>query len=72
MHDGMQKFSKELVGVFIRTVTTASKSIKIVNIPWFLNQLHGGSLNTEKLVEHLLIASSKSSQFKIMILKKLL
>ena len=53
IHDGIEKFSKELLGVFIRPATTASKSIEIVNVPWCLNQVYGGYLNTDKLVEHL-------------------
>ena len=52
-HDGIQKFNKGLPGVFIQTATPASKLTEIVNVPWCLNQEHGGSLNTDKLVEYL-------------------
>ena len=54
MHDGIQKSNKELLGVLVRTAITASKSIEIVNVPWYLNQVYNGSLNTDKLVEHLI------------------
>ena len=59
MHDGIQKFSKKLLEVFILTATTLSKSIEIVNVPWCLNQVYGGSLNTDKLVEHLVDSINK-------------
>ena len=59
MHDGIQKFSKKLLGFFILTATTLLKSIEIVNVPWCLNQVYGGSLNTDKLVEHLVDSINK-------------
>ena len=71
MPGSTQKFSKELLGVFIQTATTASKSIEIVKVSWCLNQVDGGSLNSDKLVEHLIDSINKSDQFKIMLLKKL-
>ena len=49
MHDGIQKFSKELNGVFVRTL---SEHIEIVNVPWALKEIKGGPLNVEKLVDH--------------------
>ena len=54
IHDGIQKFSKELLRVFIWTAATASKSIEIVNVRCCLNQVHGRSLHKYKLVEHLI------------------
>ena len=61
MHDGIQKFSRELNGVFIRTVQLDDDGVKIINIPWKLSEIPGGSLNATKLVTHLLktIASVK-------------
>ena len=52
MHDGIQKFSKELLQVYTQIATTKSKSIEIViNVPWCLHQVNGVSLKTQKLVE---------------------
>ena len=51
MHDGIQKFRKELNGVFIRTL---SKTLSIVNVPWVLKEIEGGSLNAKKLVDHII------------------
>ena len=61
MHDGIQKFSRELNGVFIRTVQLDDDGVKIINIPWKLSEIPGSSLNATKLVTHLLktIASVK-------------
>ena len=59
MPGSTQKFSKELLGVFIQTATTASKSIEIVKVSWCLNQVDGGSLNSDKLVEHLIESINK-------------
>lgn len=48
IHDGIQKFSKELLQVYTQTATTESKSIEIViNVPWCLHQVNGVSLNTQ-------------------------
>ena len=60
MHDGIQKFSRELNGVFIRTVQL-DDGVKIINIPWKLSEIPGSSLSATKLVTHLLktIASVK-------------
>ena len=53
MHDGIQKFSMELNGVFIRALFSKTEDISVVNIPWSLTKIPGGSLNTEKLINHL-------------------
>ena len=50
MHDGIQKFRKELNGVHIRTL---SADIEVVNVPWMLTEIPGGSLNNEKLIHQL-------------------
>ena len=52
IHDSIQMFSKELNAVFLRTVLM-DNGVKIVNIPWGLTEIDGGSLDSEKLVTHL-------------------
>ena len=49
MHDGIQKFGRELNGVFTRTL---SLDMEVLNVPWSLSEIEGGSLNSEKLVTH--------------------
>ena len=49
--DGIQKFGKELNGVFIGTLSETSN---IVNAPWALKEIEEGSLNVEKLVDHII------------------
>ena len=63
MHDGVQKFSHELNGVFLRTVCIDDDGLQIVNIPWGLTEIQGGSLNSKQLEKHLLktIANAKPS-----------
>ena len=58
MHDSIQKFSQELNGSMIRTVSSDNN---VVNVPWSLTNIEGETLNVEKLVKHLidLIASIK-------------
>ena len=53
MHDGIQKFSIELNGVFIRTVLSNIDTVTVTNIPWSLTKIPGGSLNAVKLIEHI-------------------
>ena len=48
MHDGTQKFGKELNGVILTEMSN------IVNVPWELKEGWGGSLNAEKLVDHII------------------
>ena len=50
-HDGIQKFSRELNGVYIRTV---DPNLSVVNVPWSLTEIEGGSLNSAKLEDHIL------------------
>ena len=58
MHDGIMKFTRELNGVFIRLLQSqAEKGLSIVNLPWCLTEISGGSLNSDKLVEHISIIS---------------
>ena len=56
MQDDLQKFSKELNGVFLRTIDDYSEgsSYTFTNISWVLIELEGGSLNIEKLISHVL------------------
>ena len=51
MHDGIQKFGMELNGVIVRTI---NNDIDVVNVPWTLKMIPGGSMNADKLVIHLL------------------
>ena len=51
MHDGVQKFAKELNGVFIRTLSETSN---IVNVPWALKEIEGGLLNAQKFIDHII------------------
>ena len=51
MHDGIQKFSKELNGVMVRNLTEA---FDISTVPWRLVEIPGGSLDSEKLMVHLI------------------
>ena len=51
MHDRIQTFGKELNGVFIRTLSEMSN---IINVPWALKEIEGGSLNAKKLVDHII------------------
>lgn len=43
----------DLNSVFIRALFSKTEDISIVNIPWCLTKIPGGSLNTEKLINHL-------------------
>ena len=57
MHDGIQKFGMELNGVFVRVASYSSdvnESVEVLNVPWGLKKIEGGSLNAEKLVFHLI------------------
>ncbi len=51
MHDGIQKFRMELNGVILRTIDT---DLEVLNIPWMLKEIPGGSLNADKLVIHVM------------------
>ena len=51
MHDGIQNFGKELNGVFSITLSETSN---IVNKTWALKEIERGSLNAEKLVDHII------------------
>ena len=51
MHGGIQKFGKELNGVFVRTLT---EDVKIVNVLWVIKEIKGGSRNAEKLIDHVI------------------
>ena len=51
MHDGIQKFSRELNGVMVRTL---SEEMDVITVPWKLTEIEGGSLNSDKLVDHLI------------------
>ena len=51
-NDGIQKYTREFNGVFIRTVDSSNFTIK--NLPWALNEIPGGSMDSIKLVTTLL------------------
>ena len=50
IHDGIQKFSKELNGVMTRHTTPAMDPL---TLPWSLTEIQGGSLNASKLCDHI-------------------
>lgn len=54
MHDGIQKYSRELNGSMVRTVSSSYDNSRVVNVPWGLTEIDGGSLNAVKLVKHLI------------------
>lgn len=51
MNDGIQKFTKEFNGVFVRTVDV---DINIKNLAWSLDKIPGGSMDSIKLVGQML------------------
>ena len=53
MHDGIQKFAKELNGTYVRTLSSSTTST-ISLVPWSLTEIPKGSLNAKKLVSHLI------------------
>ena len=53
MHDGIQKFAKELNGAYLRTLSSSTTST-ISLVPWSLTEILRGSLNAKKLVSHLI------------------
>ena len=53
MHNGIQKFSMELNGVFISTVVSNTDTVTVTNIPWSLTKIPGGSLNMVRLIEQI-------------------
>ena len=52
MHDGIQKFAKELNGVYVRTLSSSTTST-ISLVPGSLTDIPRGSLNAKKFVSHL-------------------
>lgn len=50
-HDGIQKFGMELNGVMARAL---NENLNIVNVPWALTKIPGGSLDSGKLVSQIL------------------
>ena len=59
MHVGIQKFSKKVTGVYVRTrsstsFTSKSLSTEILSIPSRLTEIDGGSLNAQKLVHYII------------------
>ena len=52
MHDGIQKFAKELNGVYVRTLSSSTTST-ISLVPGSLTDIPRGSLNPKKFVSHL-------------------
>ena len=53
MHDGIQKFTKELYGADVRRLSSSTTST-ISIVPWSLTEIPRGSLNAKKLVSHLI------------------
>ena len=53
MHDGIQKFAKELNGAYVRTLSSSTTST-ISLVPWSLTEIPRGSVNAKKLVSHLI------------------
>ena len=53
MHGGIQKFAKELNGAYVRILSSSTTST-ISLVPWSLTEIPRGSLNTKKLVSHLI------------------
>ena len=53
IHDGIQKFAKELNGVYVRALSSSTKST-ISLVPWSLTEIPRVSLNSRKLVSHLI------------------
>ena len=51
LNDGIQKFSMELNGTMVRTV---DENFNIVNIPWSLSKIPGGSSNANKLCSQIM------------------
>ena len=62
MNDGIQKFGHEFNGVFLRTVDDAD--LDIVNLPWALSDIPGGSMDHTKLEKQLLDVIGKVKIFK--------
>ena len=50
-NDGIQKFSMELNGVMIRTL---NPDFDVVNVPWALSKIPGGSMDHTKLVSQII------------------
>ena len=46
MHDGIQKFAKELNGAYVRTLSSSTTST-ISLVPWSLTEIPMGSLNAK-------------------------
>ena len=65
MHDGIQKFAKELNGAYVRTLSS-STTLTISLVPWSLTEILRGSLNAEKLVSHLIHLISTISRSRKM------
>ena len=61
MHDGIQKFLKEFNGVFIRTLDS---EFDIVNLPWALTNIPGGSMDHSKLVHQLISVITSIKKFR--------
>ena len=53
MHEGIQKFAKDLIGAYVRTLSS-STTLTISLVPWSLTKILRGSLNAKKLVSHLI------------------
>lgn len=68
MNDGIQKFTQEFNGVFVRAVDL---NINIKNLPWSLNKIPGGSMDSMKLVEQILNIIYEILKFRFVYLLEL-
>ena len=59
-NDGIQKFSMELNGVMLRTLT---EKFEVTNIPWALTKIAGGSMDARKLCSQIISIVSSVQQF---------
>ena len=60
-NDGIQKFSNELNGVMVRTL---DEEWNIVNVPWALSKIPGGSMDNVKLASQLVNVMGSINKFQ--------
>ena len=61
-NDGIQKFNMELNGVMIRTL---DHNFDIVNVPWGLTKIPGGSMDHQKLVSQIISMVNSVQKFGV-------
>ena len=68
-NDGIQKFTMELNGVMVRTL---SENFEVTKIPWALTKIPGGSMNASKLCNQMIsIVNIVSNILVVLVLKML-